>query len=214
MGKMLITRPEHDPATRYLSCWNKAVIKLAEKKGIDVIDLRREKANKNDVAGRIKKTAPALVVLNGHGGSDFVMGHNNEVLIKKGRNEKLLKGRIIYSISCRSAKKLGPACSDDETAYIGYDEDFVFNISRRNLTRPLEDKRAAQFLDAATQVSVSLIKGHTAGEASEISKNLFKEKIKELLSKGSLDPDARDDAAYLYWDMKHQKCLGNGDKRL
>jgi hypothetical protein len=214
-NKILITRPEHDPGTRYLSQWSKQIIELAQDKNIQVIDLHEEKATKKEVEGRILKTEPSFVILNGHGNEDCVTGHNNEVLVKKGENEEILKGRITYAVSCDSAEKLGRACADKDTAYIGYLKNFNFNFSRKCLSRPLTDKRAERFLVASNQVAFSLIKGHTAKESSERSKESFKRAIRSLLtSEHANDPDITEDIKGLWWDMQHQVCLGAGEKRI
>jgi len=76
--KIIITRPQHDVTTRYLAYWAEEVINLARKKLIDVIDLNKNKANKAEFAGRVKKLQPELVFMNGHGNDDCVCGHNNE----------------------------------------------------------------------------------------------------------------------------------------
>ncbi len=82
MSRIIITRPEHDPATRYLSHWSNHVIKTANKKNIEVTDLRKEKAIKKELEGRLRKINPTLVILNGHGDDGCVCGHNNEELIQ------------------------------------------------------------------------------------------------------------------------------------
>lgn len=207
---MIITRPEHDPGTRYLSCWSKGIIKEAKKKNIDVTDLHKEKATKRELEGRLQKISPMLVVLNGHGNDECVFGHDNEVLISL-KNSHLLNGKITYAVSCNSAKKLGKSCDGQDTAYIGYDEKFVFNLERRYLSDPLKDQRAAQFLHASNQVVLSLIKGHTAEESSRSSKRFFREAILKLLPSADNNPHAREDAADLFWDMNHQVCEGNGN---
>lgn len=213
MSKILITRPEHDPLTRYLSRWNSKVIETAEQKGNNVIDLHKEKANKKEFVGRIKKICPSLVLLNGHGDDESVAGHDNEVLIKVGENEELLKDKITYAVACSSAKSLGPSCADEDTAFIGYDELFILNLDREHLGYPLQDKRAERFLEPSNKVAISLIKGHTCQESSENSKRTFMEKIKSLLA-SSKDPDALNDAKDLFWNMNHQVCLGNQEARL
>jgi len=214
MSRMIITRPEHDPATRYLSCWSDYIIKAADKKNIEVIDLHKEKAVKKELEGRLRKINPALVVLNGHGSDEYVCGHDNEELINTESNSDLLKGRVTYAVSCNSARKLGKACADKNTAYIGYDESFVFNVERKYLSQPLRDRRAAQFLQPSNQVPLSLIKGHTAEESSGSSKRLFKETIRKLLPSTNSDPHAREDTTDLFWDMNHQVCEGNGSLRI
>lgn len=209
---ILITRPEHDPGTRYLSYWGQEIINQASKKGLDVFDLRKDKANKKEFEGRMKKLKPSFVLLNGHGDEDCVAGHDNEILVKKGENEELLKNKITYAVSCDSAKELGQSCVDEKTAYIGYDEKFILTLDRNYLNNPLKDKRAARFLDASNQVAKSLIKGHTAEESAERSKKMFKKAIISLLF--SSDPDARADAKDLFWDMRHQVCLGNKNAKI
>lgn len=122
---------------------------------------------------------------------------------------KILKNRITYAISCNSAKVLGKICADNKTTYIGYDEDFIFNGRAKYLQKPLKDRRAAQFLNATNQVTIVLLKGHTAKEASDISKNAFKRALKKILPSANSDPYAREDVRDLFWNMNHQVCLGN-----
>lgn len=214
MSRILITRPEHDPLTRHLSCWNSRVIESANGKGHTVTDLHKEKANKKEFEGRMKKLNPDLVLLNGHGDEGCITGHNNEVLVKEGENSRLLKNRITYAVACSSAKVLGEACADSKTTYIGYDEYFILNLDRRYFSNPLRDGRAEKFLEPSNKVALSLVKGHTAKEASEISKKAFRESIISLLTKGNPDADMIDDAKSLYWNMTHQVCLGNKEAKL
>ncbi len=212
MSRILITRPEHDPLTRHLSHWNKKVIEIAVQKGNDVVDLHKEKANKREFEGRVKKTSPSLILLNGHGNDVSVTGHDNEVLVKVGENEHILKNKITYAVACASARILGTSCADENTTFIGYDEDFILNLDRRHLKDPLQDKRAERFLEPSNKVAISLIKGHSCQESSANSKRAFREKIKSLLA--SMEPGALDDAKDLFWNMNHQVCLGNQNARL
>jgi hypothetical protein len=212
--KMLVTRPEHDPGTRYLSRWSESLIEDAEGRGMQVIDLFREKANAAEFTGRLDKADPSLVVLNGHGSDTSVTGHDNKPLVSADGGQARLKGRITYAVSCNSAAVLGPSCGDERTAYIGYAKSFIFNINRQYLTRPKNDARAGRFLTASNRVVESLLSGHTAAESSARSKAAFLQQILALLSSSSTDPDDRDDMQTLLWDMKHQVCCGNGDMTL
>jgi len=175
--RFLITRPEHDDTTRYLSSWSRRALELAQSKGIKILDLNKERANRKEVEGMLVKQTPELVVLNGHGNDDVVTGHKNEPLIKCGQNEKLLKGKITYAISCRSAKNLGrKSVQAGAKAYIGYEDDFIFLYDQLKITRPLDDETAGLFLKPATEVVTLLLKGYSAVEASNKSKELFKSK--------------------------------------
>lgn len=102
--KLIVTRPQYDIVTSYLSCWAEEIIQLAKEKGVDVIDLLGDKANKNGLEGRIKKLQPELLFLNGHGNDDSISGHDNEILIQVEENDEMLRGRITYALSCNSVK--------------------------------------------------------------------------------------------------------------
>lgn len=205
----LITRPDYEPATKYLSCWSEEIIKVARSKGIKVVDLQGEKAKRSELMGRLSKINPALLVLNGHGDENTITGQDEEILIQVGDNEQVLNSRITYAVSCNCGKKLGPkAVLHENTTFIGYDDKFVFTSDRKCLSRPLDDKRVQPFMEASNHVAISLLKGHKASDASKRSKEMFEKNYKKLLSSNS-DSNALQDARFLWWDMMHQVCLGN-----
>lgn len=208
---LLITRPEHDLTTLYISKWSEKVIDEAKRKKVDVIDLHREKANKNRVAGILKKKAgiKMLVIFNGHGNADMVTGHDNEPLVTKD-NADVLSAKIVYARSCQSAKVLGKtAVAKGCLAYLGYQEDFIFLIDEDKITKPLEDAKAALFLEPSNYVINSLLKGHSAIDANNRSKNLFRKNLEKVLT-GKNSSEDRYAARFLYWDMTNQVCLGDG----
>lgn len=205
---LLITRPEHDLGTTYLSKWSKKIIDLAEDKGIKVIDLHREKASRDRVIGTLEKTGTKLVILNGHGSDNSVHGHNNEVILKEG-DTRAVKDKIIYARSCRSAKSLGKnSIAQGALAYLGYKEDFIMYTDETNAGKPLEDKTAELFLEPSNYIPVSLVKGHTAGDANNRSKAKFRKNIERLVIEGP-PSDNYDAISFLLWDMNNQVCLGN-----
>jgi len=212
--KMLVTRPQYDIPTRYLSAWAEEIIDFAKKKGVDVVDLAKEKANKNDFIGRMQKIRPDIVFLNGHGDDDCVTGHDYGVLIKAHENDDLLVGLITYALSCNSGKSLGvKVAANKNTTYIGYKDKFALVCSADCITKPLTDNRARPFMESSNQVMISLLKGNRAQDASDRSKGKFREHYRKLLSSGS-DPDARMDAQCLWWNLLNQVCLGDLDARL
>ncbi len=127
-----------------------------------------------------------------------------------GINDDSLTGKIVYALSCKSAKLLGPACIKLGTqTYIGYEEDFIFMYSNEKLSRPLEDKTAELFFDPSNQVFISLIKGQDAETAHKNSKRAFIRNVQKLLTSQT---SSEETAAlrYLLWDLRHQVCLGDG----
>ena len=212
--KLIITRPQHDVTTRYISAWAEEVIVFAKRKSIVVIDLLKDKSRRRELEGRIKKLAPRLIFLNGHGSPDSVCGHDDEVLIKVGENHNLLTGRITYALSCNSGEILGQKVAENKgTAYIGYKDEFIFIADRRYITRPLDDPRAKPFMESSNQVMTSILKGHSTQEASSRSKDIFREHYRKL-STSTTDVDSLQAAQFLWWNMRNQVCLGDSDSKI
>ena len=211
MGKsLLITRPENDNTTYYLSRWSIQIIEEAKQKGIGVIDLYRDKANRKRVIGILEKRNPELVFLNGHGGEDFVAGHDNKIILKDS-DGRALRSKIICARACKSAKVLGEKSINCGTvSYLGYKEDFVFWRDPASISNPLKDKTAELFLEPSNYLILSLLKGHSTGDADKKAKNLFRKNIRELLIKGH-SVEGYYFIKSLYWDMIHQICLGRED---
>lgn len=203
---LLVTRPSFDLTTRYISAWAEKIIDIAKKKGNKVFDLDKKRANRKEFESMIKKNEPTIVFFNGHGDYDVVTGQDNEELVRADGNEKILKSKIVYALSCRSGKILGPSSvKSGADAYIGYDEDFIFLYDEKKRARPEQDKTAEMFLEPSNQVMVSLLKDHGPKEAHNNSKQSFARRIKKLLSSQST---ALESAAvrYLIWDMQHLVC--------
>lgn len=207
MLTLLITRPRHEATTFYLFAWAKKIIEAALAKNFRVIDLKENRANRKELTSVIKKTSPQLIVLNGHGNADLITGQNGEVLIKANENEEMLAGRIIYALSCRTAKLLGPkSVAKGARCYLGYKEDFVF--FHKNLTKPLNDPWAGLFLEPSNQIPISLIKQYTSGKACEKAKNMYLKNIQQLIINNSPDSFL---IPKLLWDMQYLTCIGDQD---
>lgn len=213
--RLLITRPEYDDTTHYLSNWSKASLRAATSKGVRVFDLDRERATKAEVESMLTKQNPQLVILNGHGDDNMVTGHKGEPLIIGGQNETLLKGKMTYAISCKSAKELGrKAVRSGGESYLGYEDDFIFFYDPHKISRPVEDETAELFLKPAIEIIFnSLLKGNTMGESSEKSKQSMKLNINRLLSSESSKEEISL-ARYLWWNMRNQVCLGKSEAKL
>ncbi len=204
---LLVTRPEHDDITHYLSKWCVETIELAKSKNMQVFDLLREKAVKGEVESRLSKSSPNLVIFNGHGSDNHITGHKNQPIIIAGQNEALLKSKIVYAISCRSASVLGP-CSIKAGAvsYTGYDDDFIFMYEPAKISKPLTDRTAKLFLEHSQRFTESLIKGNSVEESFERSRNNLKENLVRMLNSEKKDSEL---AKYLWWDLKHMVSHGD-----
>lgn len=208
----LITRPEHDDTTFYLSNWSKETINLAEKKGLRINDLHCEKANKKEFEGRVSKFCPDLIVLNGHGDEDTVTGHKNQELISIQSEDKFLKLNIVYAISCRSAKNLGKKCVEKGTkCYVGYDDDFIFVYEKEKISRPLSDETAKLFLEPSKLFIESVIKNNSVKDALKRSKNKIKENLIKTLSGDEQETLL---ARYLWWNLRNFKFHGDDNIKI
>lgn len=213
-SRMLVTRPNSDRTTRYISAWAEEVMEVAEQKGCAVFDLSGMRANRREFESMVKKHGPSFVFLNGHGSPGVVTGQSEEPLVVADDNEGMLKDTVTYALSCSSGKSLGPkAVEAGAAAFIGYREEFIFLFDEAQRTRPAQDALATHFAESSNQVAISLLKGHTAREAHEQSQQSFERSIRKLLTSQTTD---RESAAlrYLFWNMKHQVCLGNGDTKI
>ncbi len=183
-GHLLITRPEHDYATRYLSVWSEKLFDLIASKGYLKIDLHKKRATRKEVESILSKKNPGLVIINGHGSDDAVFGHDNGLLIRAGDNSSLLSNKITYAISCCSARILGKEIAQNaNTAYIGYQDDFILLYLERYRTRPAEDKLAGLFLSPSNILLTALIKGHSTKEAILRDKQESLRNIQNLLKR-------------------------------
>lgn len=207
---LLITRPNYEITTRYLFAWSGIVVDMAKAKGVVVVELKKNKANRKEFESRLAKLKPRLVIINGHGSDTCVTGHDSEVLIEAGQNEGTLYSKIVYSLSCNSASRLGiESVKAGALCYIGYKTKFTF-FHLNKITHPLYDEIAKLFLDPSNQVAVSLLKGNKTQDAIRKSKIMSIKSIQKLLNSAASKESVLY-ARFLWANMHHQVCLGDQD---
>jgi Zn-dependent peptidase ImmA (M78 family) len=67
MKKLLVTLPDHDDATFYIFHWSKPILEEAERRGVKVLKLEGEKANRKTFFDFLNSHNPSFLILNGHG---------------------------------------------------------------------------------------------------------------------------------------------------
>jgi len=211
---ILVTIPNHDDTTRYLFAWSKPVIKLAHQEKDKITILKDKQANLKEFTITVEKIKPSFIFFNGHGNETTITGHNNQPLVDADTNIEVLKNRIVYALSCQSAKKLGPKSIKQGTkTYMGYTEDFIFVYDTNKKKHPEKDQTAGCFLSASNQTAISLLEEKTTGQAYADSQNSFQKTIRSLLTSES-KTEQSSMMRFLIWDMKHQVCLGNQDAKI
>lgn len=211
---MLVTRPCYDDATGYSSYYAGLIIKDAEEKGIDVLDLVRPRLNRQIFSELVKSKSPSFIFFNAHGSERIVYGDKKgdkeEILIEEGKNHKLLDSKIVYARTCWSAVSLGKACKDG--CFIGYNLPFKFWIDERWSAKPSNDRTAMLFFEPSNLIASSLLKGNTAEEAAGKSLILSKKIILRLLREKD-EPGATASIMLLWNNMEGLDVTGNRNMR-
>ena len=208
---VLITRLKHDDALTYLYYYSGKVKEFANKKNIKVFLCDENDVTKNGIESRIRKLSPNFIFLNGHGERDFIAGHKNEVLIKVGENEEILKNSIAYIRSCNTASELGPkAIESGAKGFIGYEQPFIFPQDTNKITKPLEDNVAKPTLESSNIIPISIINGDNLKGACEKSIETTEKWLNKIRS--SEFPFHYDLMIMsLFWNMSVLKRFGDDD---
>lgn len=204
---LLLTRPNHDVGTNYLFYWSEHAVNPCY--GFKILDLKGDKANLVNFASYVKKHQPSIIFFNGHGSDNVIGGYNNEILVKSGKNEYLLKGSVVYARCCDAAKQLGFDCVKRGTlAFIGYKRKYILGYSAPHITKPLLDPVAKLFLEPSNLIIKSLLKGNTVNKAFQRSKEEMFRNIRFMVS-SSASEEQKDAAPYLWANINSQVVIGD-----
>ena len=206
---VLMTLPQSDDVTEYLHAFSQDIIKTSKDRGIPINLLERERATKNNFESELRANH-RLIVFNGHGSQDLITGHKEEVIIKKGENDKLLKEKITYARSCYSAKGIGNSSMKDSKTgcFIGYSFPFMFYNDITWSGNPSRDPVAKIFFTTTNKIPSGILKGKTCLEAHESSKKAMLKAINKAVL--NIDnPDAQPIAEALWNNYSFQTIIGN-----
>ncbi len=200
--RVLMTNPEVDPLTHYLSAWTDNMLKKSRSKENQYCRLKNKKVTRKNFESFLNKGAIDLVLICGHGASNAIEGDSEIILDMK--NTNLLAHKTVHALSCQSAKQLGPdAIQKGAKAYIGYDENFIaFLDNTKRLSRPLKDDIASLFLNPAFTAPRELLKGSTPEKAVSIAKKAYNESIRKAIN-SDIQSDADQFIGWLFWDRDH-----------
>lgn len=210
---VIVTRPQHDKVTYYISSWAEDIILFCHDNGIDFFDLGSNQVTKEKFEGYLNKQKPRIVLLNGHGDNESICGHNDEKIVEIGQNERVLREKIVYALTCNSGAELGESAIENGTeTFIGYNAPFSFLTNKNKECVPEEDELANIFKEPSNQVSLNLLKGNTAKESYEKSQAKYRELIRKYSTSNAL-PEWKDIRFWLYWNKVSQVILGNKEAK-
>ncbi|MBI3955802.1 hypothetical protein HY339_00945 [Candidatus Gottesmanbacteria bacterium] len=210
---LLVTRPSHDPTTRYCYYWSEPVIKKAKEKAFRVLDIADNKATKEIFESYLQKQEPQFLFLNGHGTQIVVFGHDDKPILDESNVNVVPQGSIMYVRSCDVGDKLGEDIVQRASAFIGYRKAFGFYRLNNYMRNPLADSLAKFSFEPSNLVATTLLKGKTAEEAHERSREAMRRNLQYLLSSKASELE-RQCATPLWWNYKYQVLHGNKEARL
>ena len=209
---MILSLPNSDLVTQYISHYSSFVEKEAENKNIPIKKLCAEEANMKEFNKVVTKLNYSFIFINGHGSESEIFGQR-EPLLKTGINHELMKDRVVYARSCNSALVLGKACVENSKGcYIGYNLPFQFYNDENWSGNPEKDPLAGLFIEPSNLIPISLIKGNSAEFADENSKQIILKRINKTLKEKS--EGAFEISLALWNNYFGQVILGNKKARL
>lgn len=213
---LIITCPEHDDGTAYLTFFSKYVIEKARNESLKIKKVwKKNDLNMRGFSEILKKLKYRLIVLNGHGSPDSILGYKQNVIVKLGKNDSLLKERLVYARSCNAGIKLGRECMENSEngCFIGYNLPFIFYMDSRWSTKPHNDKISRLFLEPSNLVPISIIKGHSAIDSHKNSKKHMLKMMKKLVQ-GEQKPETPFYLEALWNNYLGQDIYGNKEAKL
>lgn len=206
---VIITLPKSDDVTEYLSVFSKPIIDECSKQNIKLKKLEKDKANRSDFEKLLKSIDYKMIIFNGHGSVNEILGHKNKELISAGKNDSLLTNRITYSRSCYSLQGVGNSSMKNNTdgCFIGYKIPFMFLIDLTHVTNPSKDNIAKIFFETSNLIPITIIKGNSVKEAHDNSRKSMLRAIKSAIKKKNKDSEAI--AETLWNNYLAQGLVGN-----
>ena len=123
-NRMLNFRPSYEPVTRYAAAYQGQVLSVARGAGLPFTDLHATNATLQNFENILRTQDPLLINISGHGQDNYMTGQGGQPLLSTS-NANLMDGRVVYDLSCKSGRGLGPATINaGAISFLGYDENF------------------------------------------------------------------------------------------
>jgi len=170
--KVLGVAPRFDEATEYSYKWYRR-LKNKIKDKVELRDLTEAKATRQNFEAEIKAFNPDCLVFYDHGTENCLVQQGGQGCILDTKNVKLVSHKVVYTMACLSAKKLGVEAWKRGAVYVGYIEVFAFTTYDEKL-----------FCEAANYGFVLYVNGEK--DWAKIKKAMLS-KFDELIAKAT-DP--------------------------
>jgi hypothetical protein len=171
-----------------------------ETKGFRMLAYFGSLATPDYVGPAAAKEGVSLLTGTGHGTYTTFEGYQGQDLFAVGSyTPEQVSGKIVHFLSCENAKQLGPDfVRNGCLAYIGYDENFIFNPAFSD-----------SFYNCDAEILRALADGLTVAEAVKRAKNLYSQTIASLMAAG--DAASMDAAHQMQYNLQHLRSPLDGD---
>jgi len=170
-----------------------------ESKGFNILPYFGSLATPDYIGPAAANGGVSLLTGAGHGTYATFEGYQGQDVFAVGAYApEQVSGKIVHFLSCENAKQLGPDfVRNGCLAYIGYDENFTFNLSFSDL-----------FYSCDAEILRGLADGMTVGESVNRAKHLYSRTIASLISAG--DAVSMDSAHQLQYNLQHLRSPLDG----
>lgn len=177
-------------------------------RGVHLIELQKEQAEKEPVWNTLATLNPIFVNGFGHGNGDVYTGDSEEVIFSTD-DCSILAGRVVYLLSCKTAQRLGPAAvANGAIAYGGFVISWTWMAN--DLTAdPYQDWYAEGFYQASNAFPIALLRGYTIGQAKDKSIEEYNRWIEIWETERADDKYAAEAIKYLLYDRDGLTVLGD-----
>ena len=232
---VLVVRPTRDSPENggtagplaYGQYWLQHVVWSLRVRDLPTVDLRNHDAVRPTFEEAVRNENPSVVVGAGHGLSTLYSGQflgpgYSLLLARPGTPEEkpdlhidldnagIMRGRVVYLLSCLAGKSLGPYIVErGGRAFAGFSEEFVWTVSSPRL--PGVDDLARSFGRLATAFPKALASGRTVGEAEEEFRRTADAEVRRWEESGH--PFAREVVKWLLWDKDAFTVIGDKSAR-
>jgi len=130
--KVLAVAPCFDEASQYSFTWYTR-LRDAVKDKVTLQELLRDTAVRNAFESNVEAFRPDVIVFYNHGSEDCLCAQGGQDCVLDSRNVDKVSGKIVYTMACLSARKLGAQAYARGCVYVGYVEEFVFTVDEEAL---------------------------------------------------------------------------------
>jgi hypothetical protein len=130
--KVLGVAPCFDEASEYSFKWYER-LRNAIKDKVELRELLRDVAFRSAFEGNVEAFQPDAIVFYNHGSDDCLCAQDGGTCVLDSDNVDKVAGKIIYTMACLSAKKLGAEAWKRGCIYVGYIEAFTFTTNAEQL---------------------------------------------------------------------------------